>query len=246
MSASRVFSRTPFRSFSRSFNNSSLIFKTTKHNNQFKNNNSLNRFYTTFQQNNTFKPKNLPTLLFAIGLGSTAVIGAAYYTNLDTNKRILSINGNSFWKSLDSSGQLRLSRLREHTSRLKQLLSLSPNSRILIVLTEYYSSLSEYQRTCLGIIAINAGVFLAWQLPPLQGFMSRWFLHDPLQKGRTITMITSVFSHKSFIHFAFNSIALYSLGTTASKWLDNPTRSTGLYQERSTARYEFLAFYLVG
>jgi hypothetical protein len=42
------------------------------------------------------------------------------------------------------------------------------------------------------IIAINAAVFVCWQIPALNRFMSRHFVHVS-NSGRVYTMLTSVF-----------------------------------------------------
>ncbi|TPX35359.1 hypothetical protein SmJEL517_g02205 [Synchytrium microbalum] len=61
------------------------------------------------------------------------------------------------------------------------------------------------------IIALNALVFLAWQVRPLQPFMIRHFMHHP-HSGRLHTLVTSAFSHQNVFHFGFNMMALASFG----------------------------------
>ncbi|TPX39785.1 hypothetical protein SeMB42_g06252 [Synchytrium endobioticum] len=61
------------------------------------------------------------------------------------------------------------------------------------------------------IVALNTLAFLAWQIRPLHPFMTRHFLHHPHSR-RMHTMITAAFSHQSVMHFAFNMMALTSLG----------------------------------
>jgi len=102
-------------------------------------------------------------------------------------------------------------------------------------------AMPEGKRTCYGITAINAFVFLAWQIPRLRPFMHRHFTHHPLS-GKSYTLLTSMFSHQSFIHLLFNSLALLSFG--AAFELADSQRPGVLHQPHPTDRYHFLAFYL--
>lgn len=61
---------------------------------------------------------------------------------------------------------------------------------------EWWLNLDEGKRVGAGITALNALVFLAWQLPhpAARAFMTRHFTHHPLS-GKYYTMLTSCFSH---------------------------------------------------
>ena len=76
--------------------------------------------------------------------------------------------------------------------------------------------------------------------------MARSFMHNPLMSKSSTTMITACFSHKSLLHFGFNSLALYSIGSAASEWMSRPNRAREESLEilRSTSRYEFLSFFI--
>jgi len=63
-----------------------------------------------------------------------------------------------------------------------------------------------------SIIGANALVFAAWQIPSLFTFMARNFLHVPAS-GYCRTLVTSAFSHHSFLHFAANMYVLNSWGS---------------------------------
>ena len=69
----------------------------------------------------------------------------------------------------------------------------------------------EGRRVCWTIAALNTGVWLLWHVPRLRPFMRASFSHNPLS-GKSYTMLTSTFSHKSFLHLLFNSMALTSFG----------------------------------
>jgi len=139
-----------------------------------------------------------------------------------------------------------------------------PFTRVYITLSEAYLHTPSAQLASLGIIGFNALVFLAWRVPRWGDKMSRYFMHWPVGPNhRVITLATSVFSHQSLAHFAFNSIALYSFGSAAYTWLSRPnvkdidavsgSRSSsssffgfdhGPYLGTSTTTPHFLAFFL--
>lgn len=98
-----------------------------------------------------------------------------------------------------------------------------------------------------ALIGLMVPVFLAWQVRAWQPFMRKWFTHYPVvfrggEARSCVTMITSVFSHKDLWHFAFNSIALYSFGTAAYAYLQQPG---SLSLPTSTDTPQFLAFFVV-
>jgi rhomboid-like protein len=89
--------------------------------------------------------------------------------------------------------------------------------------------------------------------------MRRYFMHWPVgQNHRVVTLATSVFSHQSLTHYAFNSIALYSFGAAAYQYLSRPNAQDidalssdswfgfdhGPYLGTSTTTPHFLAFFL--
>ncbi|KAF9972478.1 hypothetical protein BGZ73_004405 [Actinomortierella ambigua] len=88
--------------------------------------------------------------------------------------------------------------------------------------------LTPGERAIWGIIGINSIVFAAWQVPRLAPFMEKWFMHSP-NSGRSITLLTSVFSHHHLWHFGLNMFALYSFGASLHDHM---------------GREQFMAFYL--
>lgn len=71
----------------------------------------------------------------------------------------------------------------------------------------------EGRRVCWTVAALNTGIWVLWQIPRLRPIMRASFSHNPLS-GKSYTMLTSTFSHKSFFHLLFNSMALTSFGTS--------------------------------
>ncbi|KAI9457180.1 hypothetical protein HD554DRAFT_2143408 [Boletus coccyginus] len=103
----------------------------------------------------------------------------------------------------------------------------------------FYYDASEGRRLCWTICALNTAVFLIWKIPRFNAFMNRAFTHDPLS-GKSYTLLTSMFSHKSFLHLAANSMALASFGAAATHYLCvSPSREPDL-----SAQWHFLAFFI--
>jgi len=102
---------------------------------------------------------------------------------------------------------------------------------------------SEGKRMAWTIGLVNAGVWLAWQVPRFTPRMMRSFAHTPLS-GLSYTLLTSTFSHSSFIHLAFNSMALAGFGSAAALWMskEQGLSPTGLTE--STVKWHFLAFFV--
>jgi len=110
-------------------------------------------------------------------------------------------------------------------------------------LAEMYLNASEGRRAGYGIAAINVGIWVAWQIPVLRPFMMSHFTHSPLS-GKTYTMLTSVFSHSSFVHLLFNCMALTSFASATSTWMTREQVHGPSHLKESTATYHFLALYL--
>ncbi|GAA5904325.1 rhomboid family intramembrane serine protease [Sporobolomyces salmoneus] len=174
---------------------------------------------------------------FALSGSVLAFGGAAWMTNKDTEER-----NKGYWSSWGRrhgtglQPDLARSRFEESFARAKAWVKQFPNNRLVVILNEKWLEMGEAKRTQAGLIASFATVFVLWRLPASARF-GKWLAHDPLS-GRSITQLTSVFSHRTLPHLAFNSIALYSFGTACFSYLN--------YSEllpRSTSRYEFLAFF---
>lgn len=122
----------------------------------------------------------------------------------------------------------------------------------------------EGRRVCWTIAAFNTGIFVLWQIPRLRLFMKASFSHSPLS-GKSYTMLTSTFSHKSFLHLLFNSMALTSFGTSlnaivsihrmlipsttgsaASEYLIREQANSPLRMQESTIQYHLIAFLISG
>ncbi|KAF3906860.1 P-beta [Orbilia brochopaga] len=67
--------------------------------------------------------------------------------------------------------------------------------------------------TVCGIIASNLFIVLAWRVPPLWRTLNKYFTQCPGEPV-ALSVLGSVFSHRSFWHFGCNMLALFFLGTT--------------------------------
>lgn len=91
----------------------------------------------------------------------------------------------------------------------------------------FWENARESQKTMYSLMASNAIVFLAWRISALSIFMNRYFLHSI--DSHPLSMLGSMFSHKSMVHLGFNMLALSSFGT---------------FLHERMGREQFLAFYI--
>ena len=92
---------------------------------------------------------------------------------------------------------------------------------------KFWKQSRESQKTIYSIIAANSIIFFAWKIPSLSLFLNRYFLHSI--NSHPISMLGSIFSHKSLLHLGFNMLALNSFGS---------------FLHEKMGREQFLAFYL--
>lgn len=112
-----------------------------------------------------------------------------------------------------------------------------------VAIMQPYADASEGKRLCWKICLLNTAIWLAWKLRRLERPMTVRFMHHPLS-GLSFTLLTSMFSHKSFIHLAFNCLALESFGSAAYYYILREQDKTSPPQLESTAAWHFLAFFI--
>jgi len=61
------------------------------------------------------------------------------------------------------------------------------------------------------LIGVNAAIMLAWRIPGFSAAISKHFVHQH-SAGRSITLLTSTFSHADPLHLILNMLGLYSFG----------------------------------
>lgn len=99
------------------------------------------------------------------------------------------------------------------------------------------------KRTCWAIGAVNTLVWAAWQVPKFRPFMMKHFTHNPLS-GMSYTLLTSMFSHRSFLHLLFNCMALASFGSAASVHLTKEQAKNPHGLQEADVTWHLLAFYM--
>ncbi|KAJ7115939.1 hypothetical protein C8R44DRAFT_793701 [Mycena epipterygia] len=194
-------------------------------------------------------------LLFVGFVGFNIFLWAAVKTNTDTDK----------WEERISRGQdmerlnnrmLVQARMHEEVETAKRwwfLLARTIQNLPQLqqtVIRESYQNVAtkiinapDALRVCWGICAFNGAVFLAWRIPALVGFMQNNFIHRPLS-GKSLTLLTSVFSHHSFIHLLFNSMAMASFGAATGNYLSKQQAKGDSDRLESTSAYHFLAMFV--
>ncbi|XP_038574052.1 presenilins-associated rhomboid-like protein, mitochondrial [Micropterus salmoides] len=78
---------------------------------------------------------------------------------------------------------------------------------------DFWSNLTEGQRTVTGIIAVNAVVLCCWRIPSMQRSMIKYFTSNPASKTRCLPMVLSSFSHYSIIHMVANMYVLWTFSS---------------------------------
>lgn len=91
----------------------------------------------------------------------------------------------------------------------------------------FWKQSRESQKTIYSLIAANSIVFIAWKIPAFSYHLNRYFIHSIYSPP--VSMLGSIFSHKSLMHLGFNMLALNSFGP---------------YLHERMGREQFLAFYL--
>ena len=144
------------------------------------------------------KPALLRPIIFALGVGICTFTAAAYLTRRESQDLASkSENVNA------SVGQLRQKRMMLEVAQAQKTIDWLQKKGVPQPIPWCYAWLatrwinnSDGERVALSLIAANAIVFLAWQipLPAVRFFMAKHFMHHPLS-GRSYTLLTAVFSH---------------------------------------------------
>jgi rhomboid-like protein len=196
-------------------------------------------------------------LQFVFGASALVYVVAAHNTNIETNFWATYLTGQKPWSTavpttLDmrfAQAQILLKKFQGQLASLTEVLTDAPIVAKSVILHSYarlaemYLNASEGRRAGYGIAAVNVGIWVAWQIPILRPFMMTHFTHQPLS-GKIYTMLTSMFSHSSFVHLLFNCMALTSFASATSTWMTREQIQAPSHLRESTASYHFLALYL--
>ncbi|KAJ7668342.1 hypothetical protein B0H17DRAFT_1248473, partial [Mycena rosella] len=197
--------------------------------------------------------------IFAVLGGTVAFTYAAAWTNIETDEWLEKLTrgrGPRTWPHTVTSADMKnasdfalAQELRDGLKSVGSFTEVLPTAarnrimRIWATGAQSYLNVSEGKRLCWKICLLNAGLWLAWKSRRLQPYMLRNFVHDPLS-GRSVTMLTSMFSPRLGIVLALNLLFIDGFGSSASfHLLQRQERMPGGELE-STARYHFLAFFI--
>ncbi|KAH9962669.1 hypothetical protein BC827DRAFT_1129904 [Russula dissimulans] len=202
-------------------------------------------------------PKIGKHIILVFGASALVYFVAAHNTNIETNFWASYLTSQRRWSTAApttsdmrfAQSQILLKKFQTQLTVLTETLADAPLVAKSVILHSYarlaemYLNASEGRRAGYGIVAINVGVWVAWQIPILRPFMMSHFTHHPLS-GKTYTMLTSMFSHSSFMHLFFNCMALTSFASATSTWMTREQVHAPSHLKESTATYHFLALYL--
>ena len=135
------------------------------------------------------KPSLFRPVLFTLVASSLAYALAAADTNEDTEElaEAAGKKSNGFFtrgvRSVDLALQRRNEVLEDMKATLKSILGPSPDSRrfstrICTIMAEWWINKTEAQRTCLGLIGLQAVIFALWRVCP--GYLRKTFMHRKL------------------------------------------------------------------
>lgn len=204
------------------------------------------------------KPSVRKQIELFLGVSLLAYLGAAAVTESETKywKNKLVTVSSIFQLRPPSTDEMRRARymelggsLKETLEHLKDETSTWPSTLRNVSIATYvrcaqtYLDWTEGRRLCFHIACVNAAIFLAWKVPRLRSFMWKSFAHDPLS-GRAYTLLTSVFSHKGFLHLIANNMALCSFGSAATTYFYFQQRNNPDALPEATSMWHFLAFFL--
>jgi rhomboid-like protein len=194
-------------------------------------------------------------VLFAFAGSCLAFIYAAVNTNIETEawaEKLVTLSPLWSISSVDikrAQNAEVIKQLRDWYAKLNANIQNFPAlmkpwiSLAYVTIMQPYADMSEGKRLCWKICLFNAAIYGVWKFKRLQPFMMHSFTHNPLS-GLSYTMLTSVFSHKSFLHLLFNCLALESFGSAAYYYLVRDQGKASLPMLESSATYHFLAFFV--
>ncbi|KAK2465684.1 hypothetical protein APHAL10511_002228 [Amanita phalloides] len=196
-------------------------------------------------------------LFFVVG-SCTAFTLAAIHTSIETDylaKKLVALSPVWSMEAITSTDLRRaqnaelLKRLKAWYAKLNASIRDFPAlikpwiSLAYVTAMQPYADMTEGKRLCWKICLFNAAVYGFWKLRRLQPFMMSSFAHNPLS-GLSYTMLTSMFSHKSFLHLLLNCLALESFGSAAYYYLVKEHGKATPPVLEASANDHFLAFFI--
>ncbi|XP_061694591.1 presenilin-associated rhomboid-like protein A, mitochondrial isoform X2 [Syngnathoides biaculeatus] len=158
------------------------------------------------------RPNLLKPMIFTVGFTGCSFGAAAIlqYENIKSRVRNLRDRAESE-KLLQRSGDMAYwhdwwNRLTSFQRQLILIMSVADN---------FWSGLTEGQRTVTGIILANAVVLCCWKIPSLQRAMLKYFISNPASTSQYLPLVLSPFSHFSVIHMVANISVLWTFSSEA-------------------------------
>ncbi|KNZ77368.1 Presenilins-associated rhomboid-like protein, mitochondrial [Termitomyces sp. J132] len=205
------------------------------------------------------KPRIGRHILFVFGGISSVFAYAAFYTNMETGtwtNRLMPATKSSWVSQSVTNADLRrayrielvkkwrgwFASITEEAQGIPKAIRPWIAAAYAAVLNPYGNS-SEGKRLCWKICLFNAVVWLAWKVKRFEPKMNTRFMHNPLS-GLTFTLLTSMFSHKSFLHLLANCLALEGFGSAAYLYLVKEQDKAAPAQLEVSASWHFLAFFV--
>ncbi|XP_057712565.1 presenilins-associated rhomboid-like protein, mitochondrial [Corythoichthys intestinalis] len=155
------------------------------------------------------RPKLLKPFLFTVGFTGCSFCAAAILQYENQKSRVRTLRDDESDKLLQGSTDMVYwhdwwNKLTDFQRQLILLMS---------VADDFWSSLTEGQRTVSGIILANAVVLCCWKIPSLRRSMLKYFISNPASKSQCLPMILSPFSHFSVLHFLANMYVLWTFSS---------------------------------
>ncbi|KAI0083753.1 hypothetical protein BDY19DRAFT_975842 [Irpex rosettiformis] len=199
-------------------------------------------------------------ILFTLCASSALFVYAANQTNQDTylwlvvarergkalfriqpsNSDLHTLKKNKLVKDAQAAYDNLMTRLQSWPLRLRH-----DASWLYVQIAQPILNANEGKRVAWGLVGLSSVTWLLWKWPRAMPFMRKSFCHNPLS-GRSYTLLTSMFSHQSFMHLAFNSLALSACGSTVVLYLAQP-EGRGLWKgglPEADTSWHVLAFFV--
>ncbi|KAL1741218.1 hypothetical protein HDZ31DRAFT_45918 [Schizophyllum fasciatum] len=196
-------------------------------------------------------------ILWFLGFSAFAFPTAAWLTEQSTNRWVDTVRYTSHWGPMDNN----LLRAREQTALVERLraihrtiykgLSAFPStvranvSHIYVAIFQPIADASQPKKIAWSLCFAMGAVFMMQNIPRLQPFMRRNFVHSALS-GMSITLLTSTFAHAGFIHFAVNMLAFEGFSSSTVVYLakaQDREQRHGIFE--ASPFWHFLAFFCV-
>ena len=195
----------------------------------------------------------LKGVLFA---GAATISLFTFFSIVDHEKRALAVERSSTPRRLffmgqpavDSESRARGDGLVRKTYRQFQLWLAHFKGKLPFHIVHSWDSFSAKEKTIYSIITLNTCIFLAWKVPALNAFMSKYFLvsYNPsVRSFKPIGLLLGAFSHQHGMHLALNMIGLFTIGQSMHDLLGSREHFLFFYMSSAIWAAYFTSIYHV-